>query len=111
MTGKMSIRQDARFGGYISRWKEVLEKCRHKRVLHLGCIGMTTESLERKCEAMVNKEVLHAKVREVAADVVGLDYDRRGVEELNRIGFSEILWGNVYDMADIPELGKPFDNR
>jgi len=109
MIGKTPGEREVKFGGYISRWNKVLEKCWHKRVLHLGCIGMTTESVDRKCEAMSNKQVLHANLREVAAEIVGLDYDRIGVEELNRIGFSEIVWGNVYDMADLPLLRKPFD--
>jgi hypothetical protein len=72
---------------------------------------MTTESIDRKCEAMMKKEVLHANVREVASEIVGLDYDRSGVEELNRIGFSEIIWGNAYDMPDIPLLAARGESR
>jgi SAM-dependent methyltransferase len=102
-------RRELKFVGYISRWTKLLEKCRQKRVLHLGCIGMTTELVERKCEAMLNKEVLHSNLREVAAELVGLDYDQSGVEELNRIGFTEIIWGNVYDLEGIRQLAEPFD--
>ncbi|MGH7840691.1 MAG: class I SAM-dependent methyltransferase, partial [Candidatus Binataceae bacterium] len=98
-----------KFLGYGSRWDLIVAKCRDKRVLHLGCIGMTEESLERKCQAMSAGEVLHPHLRKAARELVGVDYDGKAVAALNAAGFTEIICCNVYSLAAQLAAQAPFD--
>lgn len=88
------------FKGYMSRWHFILNHCQDRNVLHLGCIGITEGSLAEKVEAMRGGDVLHTHLRRVARELAGIDYDRQAVQELNRLGFAEILYGNVEQLED-----------
>lgn len=94
-----------KFNGYIARWNFLLEKSRKKSVLHLGCIGITEGTLAEKIEAMNKGTVLHSQLRKTAKDLVGIDYDQSTVQELNKNGFEEILYGNVEELI----LPRTFD--
>ena len=93
---------------YLCRWSFIVERCRHKRVLHLGCIGMTDRPLADKLQAMRDNQVLHPLLEKVAASVVGVDSEVEAVEELNRNGLHEIIAGDVRNI-DRLYLGRDFD--
>ncbi len=95
-------------GKYLSRWDLILERCRNKKVLHLGCVGMTEAPLAEKIRAMRADLTLHAHVKRVALQVVGIDYDVAAVTELNRIGFREIVAGDVRNLDSLG-LGNDFE--
>jgi SAM-dependent methyltransferase len=77
-----------RTGARISKRDLVLELCRGKSVLDLGCVEHSWRmSLE-------NPRWLHAEIAAVASSCVGVDFLERDVAELNARGFS-MLAGNV----------------
>ena len=97
-----------KFKGYVSRWEFILTKCRGKKVLHLGCIGETERSTSDKVKSLCEGKVLHAHLRKIVSDVVGVDYNEPTVRELNKLGFNEILCGNVEGLDEI-DLQRTFD--
>jgi hypothetical protein len=97
-----------RFESYISRWNFIIEKCRGKSVLHLGCIGITEGSTAEKIDAMRQGGVLHTHLKELTLELVGVDYDMATIKELNKLGFTEIVYGNVENLDEI-DIHKQFD--
>jgi 2-polyprenyl-3-methyl-5-hydroxy-6-metoxy-1,4-benzoquinol methylase len=93
---------------YVSRWDFILERCQKKRVLHLGCIGMTERSIADKALAMCERRVLHPLIKQVAADVIGVDKDEAAVMQLYRLGWHEIIAADVANLQDL-RLGNDFD--
>jgi len=93
---------------YTSRWDFMLRRCQGKRVLHLGCIGMTEEPLVVKVAAMCDGRAFHARLREVALQSDGIDYDSAAVGELQRLGFREIVYGDLHRLDELGLQG-PFD--
>lgn len=94
----MNLKQ---FRGYCSRWDFIISRCRGKVVLHLGCIGITEGSVEEKIKAIQEQRVIHALIRKYSAQIVGIDYDRQVVNELQRLGYSEILYGDVTRLNEV----------
>ena len=90
-----------KFSGYTSRWEFILNKCRDKKVLHLGCIGITEGSLFDKLEAMRNGFVIHAHIRRVAREILGIDYDLETVKALNKLGYLEIVYGDATKLNEL----------
>lgn len=67
----------------------ILERCRGKRVLHLGCIGFQDLSVEERVKRF--REHLHCKLME-CCEVTGLDYSREAVESVREVlGDNEVL--------------------
>src|SRR5882762_8705968 len=97
-----------RLQSYTSRWDFMLQRCEGKRVLHLGCIGMTEEPLDVKLAAMCDGRAFHAKLRQVALTSVGVDYHCAAVAELHRLGFHEIVYGDLHRLDEL-DLHGPFD--
>lgn len=64
-----------RFAGYFRRRDWLLERCRDKRVLHLGCIGETVADVDRRRAFFLSDESLHMTISRVASEVVGIDRD------------------------------------
>jgi len=93
---------------YVSRWDFILRRCAARRVLHLGCIGITEGSTEEKVTSMLEARVLHAQLRRICRDIVGVDYDTATVQELRQRGFTDILYGDVQQLAAVP-LAQTFD--
>lgn len=98
----MKMRQ---FQGYCSRWDFIIDRCKERVVLHLGCIGITEGSIEEKVRAMLEERVIHALIRRHSARVVGIDYDRQSVDDLRRLGYSEIVYGDVMRLKEAPVDG------
>ncbi len=97
-----------KFLGFASRWDFIVSKCQNKKVLHLGCIGITEGSMDEKIKAMKEEKVLHAVIRKTASQLIGVDYDINTVEALRKLGYSEILYGDVTRLNEV-ELNGPFD--
>ncbi|GEM_PF-542413 len=89
----------------IGRTAYVLEICRNKRVLHLGCVdeGLTKERLEAGT-------LLHMQLLSVAKEVHGVDVSEEGLNLLRQAGIPNLILGNVEQLDQIPELrGEKFD--
>ena len=66
----------------------ILEHCRGRRVLDVGCVQHTWEQSHR------NPNWLHRKIREVSAGCVGVDYLTGDVDRLRSLGY-DIVTGDV----------------
>ena len=64
----------------------VLDACRGKRVLHLGCVdaGLTLERFQRG-------ELMHQRLDKVASELWGVDVDAAGIAFLRGHGFERLL--------------------
>ena len=64
----------------IQRDDWLTDVCCGKRVLHVGCTDhpMTTSKIE-------NNRLLHARLVQVATEVIGLDIDKEGIETLSSL--------------------------
>lgn len=64
----------------------ILEKCRNKKVLHLGCVdeGLTLERIR-------NKSLLHLQLIEIATEVWGVDISEHGIETLKKMALKILL--------------------
>jgi len=77
----------------VQRLDIILEKCRGKRVLHLGCSDSPYTQA-----AYENGTLLHRAISEVAEKVVGFDYDDAGIEALKKFGFDDIYKADLEDL-------------
>ena len=77
----------------VDRRSYILDACRGRRVLHLGCVDHPFLH-----ERLVSGDLLHAAIDAVAAELWGIDLDRAGLEMLRAAGFT-----NLYE-ADIERL-------
>jgi predicted TPR repeat methyltransferase len=68
----------------------VLNACRGKRVLHLGCVdsGLTVERFQRG-------ELMHQKLDQVAGELWGVDVDAEGIAFLRDHGFEHLLIADI----------------
>jgi 2-polyprenyl-3-methyl-5-hydroxy-6-metoxy-1,4-benzoquinol methylase len=91
---------------FVERDSTIVEMCRNKSVLHLGCVGFTDCPIDEKVRQA--RESLHAQLTDVASSCTGVDLDGRAITELKDHGvFDNIVEGNVEhleklsaDMAD-----------
>jgi 2-polyprenyl-3-methyl-5-hydroxy-6-metoxy-1,4-benzoquinol methylase len=83
----------------VIREDYILDKCKQKRVLHLGCIGKAEGLYE---ELMVKNAWLHARIRAVAAEVVGIDNAHEIVSRLRSAhGVSDIYVGDAHHLENL----------
>ena len=83
----------------------ILEKCKGKRVLHLGCVdaGLVHERLR-------SGELMHQKLTEVASELWGIDINAKDVSFLRHQGFNNLIVGDICHLERIEILrGKEFD--
>lgn len=91
---------------YQSKHDAILELCRGKRVLHLGCVGNNDYDTEHKVSA--SPSTLHVKLTAIA-QVTGVDISREAVEEYRRTGICDnILVGDVEKLDEL-QLAPEFD--
>ena len=87
----------------VKREEFILEKCKNKRVLHLGCAAypFTRENIE-------SGKFLHSKITDVADSCVGVDLNAEAVKDLReQWGYENVIVG---DAERLDELGlDPFD--
>lgn len=78
----------------VDRTQFLLDACRGKRVLHLGCTDWPMT--EQRFRA---HELLHQSLLEAGCEVTGLDIDAEGVDFFNRNGLGPCLLGNVETLS------------
>ena len=89
----------------MGRMNFVLNRCKGKKVLHLGCVdeGSTAERIK-------SGELLHFKLIDVATEVIGVDISKKGIQLLQEHGADNLVWGNIEQIDEIKELrGHNFD--
>jgi 2-polyprenyl-3-methyl-5-hydroxy-6-metoxy-1,4-benzoquinol methylase len=72
----------------------ILEACRGKRVLHLGCSDSPYTQ-----QRIADGTILHGMIEKVAAVQYGIDSDVAGVEMLRKAGYQNLVVGNVEEMG------------
>ncbi len=79
------------------RQEAVVERCRGRRVLHLGCVDAGL--LEQRLQA---GQLMHQKLAAVAADLWGLDIDEAGIERMREHGFQQLIAADAAEA--VPQL-------
>ena len=76
----------------------IVDTCSNKNVLHIGCIGTKIERIKE--DGSENNEMcLHEKIAEVSNNILGIDIDDDGINELrNKNPNLELLSANVEDI-------------
>jgi 2-polyprenyl-3-methyl-5-hydroxy-6-metoxy-1,4-benzoquinol methylase len=80
--------------GAVDRELFVRERCRNKRVLDLGCIRHDAET------ALKDPNWMHKIIKDVAADVVGVDYLQDEIRILKTAGYA-VIFGDVTKPLDV----------
>lgn len=89
----------------MGRMNFVLNRCKGKKVLHLGCVdeGLTAERIK-------SGELLQFKLIDVATEVIAVDISKKGIQLLQEHGVDNLIWGNIEQIDEIKELrGHNFD--
>lgn len=83
------------------RHELILEKCKKKCVLHLGCVdsGLLHERFERG-------ELMHQKLSDVADEVWGVDIDESGISYLSNKGFNNLIVADISKLDEIEIIQK-----
>ena len=81
---------------YQYRVDAIVDYCRDKSVLHLGCAGHG----EFTDEEYLSDKCLHHRMCEVAETVVGVDYLKEHVDRMNALGY-DVAYGDVTKLEDI----------
>lgn len=74
-------------GHALRRFERVVELCRGKHVLHVGCC----DHLELIREKMTQNVYLHQEICRVATRCVGSDVSAKGIELLQELGFADVF--------------------
>ena len=81
----------------VKREPYILEQCRGKRVLDVGCIASYGYE-----EQIRNNTWLHAKIRVVASEALGVDNAKSAVEKLrNQYDANDIYYGDACHLEDL----------
>jgi cyclopropane fatty-acyl-phospholipid synthase-like methyltransferase len=87
----------------VDRVQHILDRCRGRRVLHLGCTNWPyTEGSLR------DGSLLHLELNRVAAELWGLDRDQAGLDVLAGRGVSRLVRGDL-EALDQVTLDRSFD--
>lgn len=83
------------------RYHFILERCKGKRVLHLGCVdeGLTEMRAQQGT-------LLHLQIEQVASEVWGIDSSQTGIALLRKYAKGECIEGNAEHLEVIPQLQK-----
>jgi SAM-dependent methyltransferase len=83
------------------RYDFILERCRGKRVLHVGCVdsGQLAERFRRG-------ELIHQRLAVSAGELWGVDIDAEGISFLRDNGFENLIVGDASEIDQIEVLTK-----
>jgi len=81
---------------------EILKLCSDKKVLHLGPLGDYKRHIS---STSTTQDWFFYRVSKIASQVLGVDINREGVEEVRGVGFSNIVFGDAENL----NLGEKFD--
>ncbi len=85
---------------YYSKTQRILEICRGRRVLHIGCVGFADQQTNERV-SLAEKSLHHALTQ--SAQTTGVDYSREAIEYFQQNGvFDNVICGNA---ESLPELG------
>ena len=87
----------------VQRTDTILELCRGKSVLHLGCTNFPYTD-----DAIAKDMLLHPEIEKVASEVYGIDADEQGIKALTDRGSNNILRADIERLDDL-DLDKTFD--
>ena len=88
----------------VDRVSYILERCRGRRVLHLGCTDWPYTQ-----HKLANGALLHAMIAQRATSLVGVDADREGVDWLQGNGYPRTYLDNVEGFSHPAVLGEKYD--
>ncbi len=87
----------------VQRTDFILDQCRGKKVLHLGCTNYPYTA-----EAIRDKMLLHFDIEKVAAETFGLDLDQEGIDILSAAGSRNIFRADLENLQAL-DLDESFD--
>lgn len=87
----------------VQRVEFLTQKCRGKKVLHLGCTNYPFTK-----EAIETEALLHIELNREAGELFGFDYDPEGIEILKSKGFKNLFQGDLENLAAV-SLEEKFD--
>lgn len=85
----------------VDRRTYILDACRGRRVLHLGCVDHPFLQ-----ERLASGDLLHAAIHGVAAELWGIDLDRAGLEALRAAGFANLHEANIEQLESAAITGR-----
>jgi 2-polyprenyl-3-methyl-5-hydroxy-6-metoxy-1,4-benzoquinol methylase len=87
-----------------NRKEYVVDYCKSKSVLHIGCVG--SGSVEERIQ---DGSHLHRRLSRVTRSLIGLDINAEGIAAMQRAGFDNCLVGDIERDGIDPELVKGID--
>lgn len=85
----------------VDRRDYILDACRGRRVLHLGCVDHPFLH-----ERLASGGLLHAEIDAVAGELWGVDLDRAGLETLRAAGFKNLCEANIERLESAAITGR-----
>ncbi len=89
---------------FTDRVDYIIEECRGKHVLHLGCTDWPYTEAK-----IAGQALLHEKITHVATSLVGVDADEEGVSYFRKIGYLETYVENVENFSNQEVCRKNYD--
>jgi SAM-dependent methyltransferase len=87
----------------VQRVEFIKEACRGRSVLHLGCTNWPYTH-----EALENNSLLHLELKDIAAELWGLDYDQEGLDVLKAKGVENLYRADLEKLEDLA-IDRTFD--
>lgn len=87
----------------VDREKKILELCKSKSILHLGCADHPF-SVERH----IAGTLLHEKLSRIANRIWGVDCSIKGIDFLKSLGYENLIVGDVEDCGKL-DLREKYD--
>jgi 2-polyprenyl-3-methyl-5-hydroxy-6-metoxy-1,4-benzoquinol methylase len=80
----------------VKRIDYITSLCKDKSILHVGCADSpnTIWKFETDC-------LLHKHLMKVSKELFGIDIDKKGVEDLKKLGIKNVYQGNVEELKNI----------
>ncbi|HMS19007.1 MAG TPA: hypothetical protein PKC46_00470, partial [Sphingorhabdus sp.] len=87
----------------VQRTDLILNRCRGRSVLHLGCTNhpYTQDSIDQGM-------LLHFDIAKVAGELYGFDYDQEGIDTLAVAGVDHLYRADLEKLDEV-ELDRKFD--
>jgi 2-polyprenyl-3-methyl-5-hydroxy-6-metoxy-1,4-benzoquinol methylase len=75
----------------LTRSQKLIQLCTGKKIIHVGCVDHMP-IIEEKIR---NNTWLHKLVTEVAAECIGVDINKEGIEYMHKIGYDNAYYGDL----------------
>jgi len=83
----------------VTRSQKLIQLSTDKRIIHVGCV----DHMPIIDEKIRNNTWLHKLVTEVAAECIGVDINKEGIEYMHKIGYANAYYADLMQ-PDLPEL-------